>query len=68
LCEENFLISSSSYAAGTGAFLDQQAERLGLAGSAELNQLAESYQEEPPKIDTRCAVFALYYKNFILIF
>jgi len=51
-------ISNSSCAAGTGAFLDQQAERLGLAGSAELSQLAESFHGEPPKIATRCAVFA----------
>jgi len=51
-------ISNSSCAAGTGAFLDQQAERLGLSGSTELSRLAESYQDEPPKIATRCAVFA----------
>ncbi len=51
-------ISNSSCAAGTGAFLDQQAERLGLADSAELSRLAESFSEEPPKIATRCAVFA----------
>ncbi|MBN1351194.1 CoA activase [candidate division KSB1 bacterium] len=51
-------ISNSSCAAGTGAFLDQQAERLGLHGSAELSQLAEKYSGAPPKIATRCAVFA----------
>ena len=51
-------ISNSSCAAGTGGFLDQQAERLGLSGSAALSQLAESFQGEPPKIATRCAVFA----------
>lgn len=51
-------ISNSSCAAGTGAFLDQQAERLGLSGSAELSQLADSFSGEPPKIATRCAVFA----------
>ncbi|MBN2029919.1 CoA activase [bacterium] len=51
-------IGNSSCAAGTGAFLDQQAERLGLAGSTELGKLAEKYQREPPKIATRCAVFA----------
>ena len=33
-------IANSSCAAGTGAFLDQQAERLGLADSAELSRLA----------------------------
>ena len=37
-------ISNSSCAAGTGGFLDQQAERLGLSGSAELSQLADSFQ------------------------
>ncbi len=51
-------LANSSCAAGTGAFLDQQAERLGLAGSAELSRLAEAYSGEPPKIATRCAVFA----------
>ncbi|MDZ7332722.1 MAG: acyl-CoA dehydratase activase [candidate division KSB1 bacterium] len=51
-------ISNSSCAAGTGAFLDQQAGRLGLSGSAELSQLAETFSGEPPKIATRCAVFA----------
>jgi predicted CoA-substrate-specific enzyme activase len=51
-------ISSSSCAAGTGAFLDQQADRLGLSGSEELSRLAESFNGEPPKIASRCAVFA----------
>jgi len=51
-------ISNSSCAAGTGAFLDQQAGRLGLADSAELSQLADQFQGDPPKIATRCAVFA----------
>jgi len=51
-------ISNSSCAAGTGAFLDQQAERLGLPGSAELSCLANSFEGQPPKIATRCAVFA----------
>ncbi len=51
-------ISNTSCAAGTGAFLDQQAQRLGLKDSAELSQLAESFSGEPPKIATRCAVFA----------
>ncbi len=51
-------ISNSSCAAGTGAFLDQQAERLGLSGSSELSRLAEAFQGEAPKIATRCAVFA----------
>ena len=51
-------IANSSCAAGTGGFLDQQAERLGLSGSAELSRLADSFQGVPPKIATRCAVFA----------
>ena len=51
-------LSNSSCAAGTGAFLDQQAERLGLSGSAELSRLADAFAGEPPKIATRCAVFA----------
>lgn len=51
-------ISNSSCAAGTGAFLDQQAGRLGLSGSAELSRLAETFAGEPPKIATRCALFA----------
>ncbi|KAA3612648.1 MAG: hypothetical protein DWQ05_18535 [Calditrichaeota bacterium] len=51
-------ISNSACAAGTGSFLDQQAERLGLADSAELSDLAESFTGTPPKIATRCAVFA----------
>lgn len=51
-------IANSSCAAGTGAFLDQQAERLGLPDSAELSRLAGSFGGEPPKIATRCAVFA----------
>ncbi len=51
-------ISNSSCAAGTGAFLDQQAGRLGLSSSAELSRLAETFEGEPPKIATRCAVFA----------
>jgi predicted CoA-substrate-specific enzyme activase len=51
-------IVNSSCAAGTGGFLDQQAERLGLSGSAELGRLADSFHGEPPKTATRCAVFA----------
>ena len=51
-------IANSSCAAGTGGFLDQQAERLGLSGSAELSLLADTFQGVPPKIATRCAVFA----------
>ncbi len=51
-------IGNSSCAAGTGAFLDQQAVRLGLSGGSELGNLAEKFVDEPPKIATRCAVFA----------
>ncbi|HMD68069.1 MAG TPA: acyl-CoA dehydratase activase [Chitinivibrionales bacterium] len=51
-------ISNSACAAGTGSFLDQQAARLGLSGSAELSELARSFTGVPPKIATRCAVFA----------
>ena len=51
-------IANSSCAAGTGAFLDQQAGRLGLSSSTELSRLALSFDEDPPKIATRCAVFA----------
>ncbi len=50
--------SNSGCAAGTGSFLDQQAGRLDLAGSAELSTLALSNQGEPPRVATRCAVFA----------
>ncbi|HNW92684.1 MAG TPA: acyl-CoA dehydratase activase, partial [bacterium] len=51
-------IANSACAAGTGSFLDQQSARLGLSGSEELSALAESYAGEPPRIATRCAVFA----------
>ena len=52
---------NSSCAAGTGGFLDQQAERLGLADAAELAELAETANHantEAPRIAPRCAVFA----------
>jgi predicted CoA-substrate-specific enzyme activase len=45
-------------AAGTGGFLDQQARRLNLSGVEELAALALRSTGEPPKIATRCAVFA----------
>ncbi len=51
-------ISNSACAAGTGSFLDQQASRLGLSGSEELSRIGEGYQGDPPRIATRCAVFA----------
>jgi predicted CoA-substrate-specific enzyme activase len=52
------LKASTSCAAGTGSFLDQQAGRLCLEGSAELGELALSNRGEAPKIASRCAVFA----------
>lgn len=52
------LKASTSCAAGTGSFLDQQAGRLGLSGSAGLGALAQGNRGEAPKIASRCAVFA----------
>jgi len=49
---------STSCAAGTGSFLDQQAKRLGLKNAAELSKLAVKNDGERPKIASRCAVFA----------
>ena len=49
---------STSCAAGTGAFLDQQARRLGLENTAELSRLAVKNEGQRPKIASRCAVFA----------
>ncbi len=50
--------TNSSCAAGTGSFLDQQAERLNLAGAEELCQKALANKETTPDIASRCAVFA----------
>jgi predicted CoA-substrate-specific enzyme activase len=50
--------TSSSCAAGTGSFLDQQARRLGFPGIDELVRRALASTTRPPKISTRCAVFA----------
>lgn len=50
--------SNSSCAAGTGSFLDQQAARLGLEGSAELARMALSNAGGYPPIASRCSVFA----------
>ncbi|MBN2554032.1 MAG: hypothetical protein JXB06_14740 [Spirochaetales bacterium] len=44
-------------AAGTGSFIEQQAERLGLT-VAELAEKAASFEGRRPLIATRCAVFA----------
>ncbi len=51
-------ISNTGCAAGTGSFLDQQAVRLGLKESKKLVKLAEKFNGDPPRIATRCAVFA----------
>ncbi len=50
--------ANTSCAAGTGSFLDQQAERLHLAGADELSRMALTNKGSLPKIATRCAVFA----------
>jgi len=50
--------SNSSCAAGTGNFLDQQAERLNLKNIREFCQLALNNKGSFPKIASRCAVFA----------
>ena len=50
--------ANTSCAAGTGSFLDQQAERLNLSGSAELSEIAMQNRGPVPKIASRCAVFA----------
>jgi len=52
------LRTNSSCAAGTGSFLDQQARRLGLAGSAELAERAQASRGTLPVIASRCSVFA----------
>ena len=49
---------STSCAAGTGAFLDQQARRLNLSGAAELSRLAQKNTSPRPRIASRCSVFA----------
>jgi predicted CoA-substrate-specific enzyme activase len=50
--------ANSSCAAGTGSFLDQQARRLNLKSIDMLSMIAFCNKENPPKIATRCAVFA----------
>lgn len=49
---------SSPCAAGTGSFLDQQARRLGLDGSAAVSRTALMSRGAPLKIASRCSVFA----------
>jgi predicted CoA-substrate-specific enzyme activase len=48
--------SNTSCASGTGAFLDQQAVRLGLE-PPQLGELAAGFEGEAPPVATRCAVF-----------
>lgn len=50
--------SNTSCAAGTGNFLDQQAERLNLKSIKEFSQIAYNNKGEFPLIASRCAVFA----------
>ncbi len=50
--------SNTSCAAGTGNFIDQQAERLNLSNAMEFSKLAIQNKGKFPKIASRCAVFA----------
>ena len=50
--------SNTSCAAGTGNFLDQQAERLNLSNIMEFSKIAYENTGSFPKIASRCAVFA----------
>ncbi len=50
--------ANTSCAAGTGSFLDQQAERLNLETSEALTEMACSCTGNCPQIASRCAVFA----------
>jgi len=50
--------TNTSCAAGTGSFLDQQADRLNLAGIEELCDRALKNKSEIPCIASRCAVFS----------
>ncbi len=50
--------SNPPCAAGTGGFVDQQARRLDLESAAVLSDLALANRDTPPKIASRCAVFA----------
>ncbi|MCG8685799.1 MAG: acyl-CoA dehydratase activase, partial [Desulfobacterales bacterium] len=49
---------NTSCAAGTGSFLDQQAGRIHLSGSAQISAKALENTGTRPDIATRCAVFA----------
>jgi predicted CoA-substrate-specific enzyme activase len=50
-------VSNPPCASGTGSFLEQQAERLGLSVE-DLARRAAAFTAEVPRIATRCAVFA----------
>ena len=50
--------TSTSCAAGTGSFLDQQTDRLNLSGIEELCKRARKNSAEIPTIASRCAVFS----------
>jgi predicted CoA-substrate-specific enzyme activase len=50
--------ANTGCAAGTGSFLDQQAQRLKLENTAALSALARANTGAVPKIASRCAVFA----------
>ncbi len=50
--------ANTSCAAGTGSFLDQQAQRLGLSSTNALSEIAFNNKGTIPKIASRCAVFA----------
>ena len=50
--------SNTSCAAGTGSFLDQQAQRLNLGSIEEFCEIAYKNSGDIPKIASRCAVFA----------
>ena len=49
--------ANTSCAAGTGSFLDQQAQRLNLGGIRKLAEIAYNNSGAMPKIASRCAVF-----------
>ena len=58
--EGKFLYSSTSTscAAGTGSFLDQQAARLDLGSASDLADMANGNRDSLPEIASRCSVFA----------
>lgn len=56
-CRLQSYLSNSSCASGTGAFLEQQATRLGMS-IEKFASCAEECTVIPPRVATRCAVFA----------